>query len=179
MIEIWKPIPEFNGRYEVSNLGRIKSFTRKKEGEIINGSPDGKGYIMVKLYYGSQKNKMCKVHRLVAEAFIENPNNYPQVNHKDEDKTNNCVDNLEWCTNEYNINYGTGRMRASLSNRCCSTTSKKIYSVDDDGNITYYDSIGEAERQIGGSHSNIIGALKKNKRKKAYGSYWYYYEECC
>ena len=173
MEEIWKKIDGYNGRYEISNFGRLKSYAQKKtQGRITYGSIEKKGYCVVRLYddYGNAKD--YKVHRLVAEAFIDNPYHYTQVNHKDENKTNNCVNNLEWCTNEYNCNYGTRTQRATESNRCCKTTSKPIYSVDPDSGIEYFDSIGEAERITGISHSNIIRALKNNCL--AGGRKWYY-----
>ena len=71
---------------------------------------NNKGYQMIHLR-AKNKSKLYSIHRLVAEAFIENPNNYPQINHKDEDKTNNCVSNLEWCTCKYNNNYGAKKER--------------------------------------------------------------------
>lgn len=173
MEEIWKPIKGYNGRYEISNMGRVKSFAQYTNGRIIKGCHDGKGYVYVKLYYAPQKHKMFKVHRLVATYFIPNPNNYSQINHKDENKDNNCVNNLEWCDNEYNSHYGTRAKRAGLSNRCCPTTSKKICSVSSDNRIEYYDSIGEAERVTGVAHSNIIRVLK-NQRFSAGGYNWIY-----
>lgn len=86
--------------YSVSNLGRVKSFKRKEV--ILKPMVNHKGYLKVEL-----DSKCCLIHRLVAEAFIHNPNNLPQVNHKDENKENNCVSNLEWCDNKYNSNYGS------------------------------------------------------------------------
>ena len=109
MNEEWRDIEGYEGLYQVSNLGRVKSLNcRGHKGCIGILTPrfDGKGYEMVALYKEG-KARNTKVHRLVAQAFIPNPNNYPQVNHKDEDKTNNCVDNLEWCDTQYNNTYGT------------------------------------------------------------------------
>ena len=110
MEEIWKGLKDFPN-YEVSNMGRVRSvvhtdrFGRKQGGHIIKSHFDGRGnYVHV----GLMKNGKVifrNVHRLVAIAFIENPHNYPEVNHKDEDKTNNAVNNLEWCTHKYNNNY--------------------------------------------------------------------------
>ena len=113
-MEEWKSIPGYEGLYEVSNLGRVKSleisYTRKngimdhKPEIILSPKNNGTGYFMVCLY----KNKTHKyylIHRLVALTFLPNPDNLPCVNHKDEDKTNNKVDNLEWCTQQYNLNY--------------------------------------------------------------------------
>ena len=161
MIEIWKDINGYQGRYQVSNFGRIKSFLQdRKNGKIKLGNSTVKGYLAICLYNEDGVFEWHPVHRLVAEAFLDNPNNLPQVNHKDEDKTNNRVDNLEWCDNTYNVNYGTRNERAGISNRCCETTSSKIYSVDANGHIEYYDSIGEAERQTGLPHCNIVRTLK-------------------
>lgn len=161
MQEIWKEVEGYNGKYLISNLGRLKSFAQDGiNGKIKMGNLTHKGYLNVLLYDSDGNKKWFPVHRLVANAFIENPDKLPQVNHKDEIKTNNCVDNLEWCTNEYNSNYGTKNERIALANMCCPTTSKKVYSVDDNGNIEYFDSIGEAERQTGNSHCNIVRALK-------------------
>lgn len=162
MQEIWKPIEGYSGRYEISNLGRVRSYAQDKiNGKIKLGNPTAKGYLTILLYDGNGNSKWCPVHRLVASAFIDNPTDLPQVNHKDENKTNNCVDNLEWCTNEYNTKYGTRSERTATANRCCETTSKKVFSIDENGNKEFFDSIGEAERQTGNSHSNIVRALKR------------------
>ena len=173
MSEIWKPIKGYEGKYEISNYGRVKSYAQNKDGKITAGLLNQKGYRVVRLYDQPQHGKWYQVHRLVAMAFIENPNNYEQVNHKDEDKSNNHVDNLEWCTNTYNARYGTKAKRVGLKNRCCATTSERIYSVDKDGRIEYYGSIGEAERQTGLSHCNIVRTLK-GRTKHCGGREWYY-----
>ena len=175
MEEIWKQICGYEGRYEVSNLGRIKSFAQSKKGKLVSGSLSKKGYVMVKLYDNNGVHKTCPVHRLVAIAFIPNPNNLPQVNHKDENKENNCVENLEWCTNDYNIHYGTKIARGAEKLRCCPSTSKKIFSIDSNGIKHFYDSIGEAQRQTGLFHANIVRALK-GRRPRCGGLVWRYAE---
>lgn len=126
MEEIWKDIKNFEGYYQVSNLGRVRSLDRiivynngRKhihKGKILNLKPKKTGYIDV--YLQKQfDSKNFLLHRLVAEAFIPNPNNYPIINHKDENPSNNCVDNLEWCTYEYNNNYGSRNSKLSNSRK--------------------------------------------------------------
>lgn len=115
-MEEWRDIIGYDGLYQVSNLGRIKRLSRTivsnnrsqfsvKE-KILKLGTHKRGYKTIMLHK-NKKHKLWLVHRLVALNFIPNPNNLPQINHKDEDKTNNCVENLEWCTNEYNAHYGT------------------------------------------------------------------------
>lgn len=115
LTEEWRGIEGYEGMYQVSNLGRVKSLARviiRSDGkpnpvnEKILKHGITKGYCSVVLCKDGKK-KMYKVHRLVAMAFLSNPHNLPEVNHKDENKKNNCVDNLEWCTPKYNTNYGT------------------------------------------------------------------------
>ena len=126
MIELWKDIKDYEGFYQVSNLGRVKSLSRSiydsrgymiyRKGKIKKPSFDKNGYPQI----GLCKNGTVitrKIHRLVAEAFIPNPENKPEINHKDEDKLNNCVDNLEWVTEKENVNYGYGAKRRAESNR--------------------------------------------------------------
>lgn len=173
MNEEWKPIEGLEGKYEISNLGRLKSYAQNKDGGIIDGYLDKRGYCNVRIYDAPQHGTWHKMHRLVASSFIDNPNNYPQVNHKDENKANNRVDNLEWCDNLYNERYGTKGERAGMKNRCYETTSSKVYSIDKDGSVEHYDSIGEAERVTGLSHCNIVRTLK-GRTKRCGGREWYY-----
>lgn len=124
-MEIWKDIVGYEGRYQISNMGRIRSVARVvtwKNGSvktyksrIMKTNKRGE-YIGVSLYK-DYKSKDFMVHRLVAEAFIPNPNNLPFVNHIDEDKLNNVVDNLEWCTRQYNNNYGRRNEKISIKQR--------------------------------------------------------------
>jgi len=123
MVEIWKDIPEYEGLYQVSNFGNIKSLKRTimcrcknqykefsleytREEKIIKGRKDKDGYLLVNLCKNG-KHKNHRIHRLVAQAFIINPNNYKEINHKNENKQDNNIYNLEWCDSKYNSNYGT------------------------------------------------------------------------
>lgn len=128
MEEIWKNIdPE--GIYKISNFGRVKTtFRRGSSGGFMKPSVGRKGYLQIDLRYGGKRH-YCKIHRLVAEAFIPNPDNLPEINHKDEDKTNNRVDNLEWCTHWYNVHYGTGAERGR------EPLKKNFNQYDYDGNL--------------------------------------------
>lgn len=148
--EIWKDVVGWEGLYQVSSFGRVKSF-RKKEPHLLSTCVGTHGYCVVLLHDGKGQRKNERVHRLVAQAFIPNPNNYPYINHKDEDKTNNQVENLEWCTAKYNTNYGTCIERISAKNN-----KKPISKYDLEGNlICEYKSIAEAERNEGIDHANI------------------------
>ena len=111
MKEIWKDIKDYEGHYQVSNCGRVKSIKFGKE-RILKPKKDKYGYLHVNLYKNNIK-KTYKVHRLVAEAFIDNTDNLTEVNHRDENKLNNNVDNLEWCNSKYNINFGTRNERVA------------------------------------------------------------------
>ena len=121
MNEEWRPIEGYEGLYEVSNTGRVRSLDRyvKGKGEsyrlhkgrVLSPIKDKNGYLLINLYCNGKQN-IIKIHRLVAQEFLSNPDNLPEVNHKDEDKTNNRVDNLEFCDHKYNMNFGTARIRS-------------------------------------------------------------------
>lgn len=121
-IEIWKDIEGYEGMYQVSNMGRVRALDRVKpnsggqiaKGHILPQSDNGHGYRFVSLWKFN-KGRRFYVHRLVASAFIPNPNNFPIINHKDENKSNNRYENLEWCTQKYNINYGNHMKRLKES----------------------------------------------------------------
>ena len=133
MIEEWRPIEGYEGLYEVSNTGRVRSVDRYdnrnyfRKGKVLSPGKDTVGYLFVILHCNG-KSKEINVHRLVAKAFIENPDNLPQVNHKD--KTNNNVDNLEWCTAKYNNKYGSRKDKvreSKLKSGYWTGLSKKEY----------------------------------------------------
>lgn len=161
--EIFKEINDFEGYY-ISNLGRVKSCKRKTE-KFIAVKDDTHGYLIVKLWKDN-KQYSKKIHRLVAEAFISNPENLRDVNHRDENKHNNCVENLEWISHKDNINYGTRNERANK------TKSKAIIQLDLNGNvINEFISSYDAERQLDISESNINQCCN-GKRKTAGGYKW-------
>ena len=153
-----------------------------KQESIRIPTKDYKGYLRLNLCKEG-KQKPFKVHRLVAQAFIPNPNNFPQVNHKDENKENNCITNLEWCTNEYNHNYGTRNKRVAEKQKGRKIPFEQIKNkiavlqINKDTNevIRKYDSIKEAQICCGvKTHYSHIGECCKGERKTAYGFKWRY-----
>lgn len=121
MVEIWKDIDGYEGRYQVSNTGKVRSLIKRSELQAdwhLLKPAHARGYESVGLCKNQGKKTTFLVHRLVAYAFVPNPNNYKEVNHKDENKLNNYADNLEWCTREYNMSYRNARVRQGIS---CST----------------------------------------------------------
>ena len=176
MKEIWKDIEGYEGKYEISNFGRIKSYAQKKNGKITEGYTDKKGYKTIFLYDKPQHGKWHKIHRLVASAFIDNPDNLPQVNHKDENKENNYDSNLEWCTCYYNNNYGTKKERLSrvYNKNLHQATVKSVIQFDKNMNIiNIFKSIREAERKTKINNGNISECCQGN-RKTAGGYIWKY-----
>lgn len=184
--EIWKDIKGYEGLYQISNLGRVKSLKRKvyagrnkerwQNGKILsNNKNNGKGYKVVALNKnGISKNKY--IHRLVAETFLENPNNYKYVNHKDENISNNCLDNLEFCTAQYNCTYNNVHIKRGLKNRNNIQNSKKICQLDENGNIIkIFPSISEASRCFNVSSQAISDCLRKIQNHSA-GYKWEYAE---
>lgn len=165
MIEEWKDIPNFNGLYQVSNNGNIK---RTKDEYIFKKNKNSRGYRIITLTK-DKKEYSLSVHRLVAEAFIPNPNNLPQINHKDGNKLNNKIENLEWCTQSEN-------MKHAYKNKLEIKSGKKVAQFDLDMKIIkIWDKIIEAEKEYKIAHGKIT-MVCKNKRKTAGGYIWRYYE---
>ncbi len=154
MKEQWRTIPTFE-TYEASNLGRIRNI---KTGTILKPNRNCKGYRHVVLYRGSKKDKhMVGVHRAVALAWIDNPNNYDTVNHKDANPDNNCVDNLEWMSNEDNVRY---------------TQGIKVMCVET-GEV--FDSINEAYRIMGIAPKTIKQSISNEYQSKKRSKYTWKY----
>ena len=181
MDEIWKSITETDGRYEVSNLGNVRSVDRYArvcggsqrlvKGRNITPMKCSNGYLELQASMGT-KRKCLLIHRLVAQYFIPNPNNYPEVNHKDENPQNNHADNLEWCTSKYNCNYGT------RNQRCVEKVIKKpVKQLSLDGKvIKTFSMISEAKRPTGIDATQITRVCK-GKNITAGGYKWEYAEE--
>lgn len=141
--------------YSVSNLGNVRN---DKTGRILKPGNSGDGYLLVVLYKNGE-HKTCKIHRLVAQAFIPNPLGLPQVNHINEIKSDNRAENLEWCTKQYNIEY---------------SQSKQVEQYDLNGNlIATWKSLAEAERQLGFDKRHISDCCL-GRHKTAYGYIWKY-----
>jgi len=156
MEEIWKDIKNYEKLYKISNYGRLFSY---KSNKILRYSVRPNGYLKYSLYKNGRYEHIS-MHRLVAQAFIPNPNNYQIVNHIDENKTNNQVDNLEWCTSKYNVNYGTGIKKRSKTQKLTMTTMKPVIIIYPSGLMRYCNSLHEASKISGKSLSvvsNIAG----------------------
>lgn len=172
MGEEWKVVPGSDGKLLASNLGRVKSLMR--DGRILRAQRNKKGYLVIRSTINREK-KTFRVHRIVATLFVPNPDNLPQVNHIDGDKTNNCATNLEWITNYDNAHHAIanglwGNVFAA-SAATAERTRQPIYSVDaETGERRDFESISAAERFFNTRH--ICDVLSR-KRNKAAGQYFY------
>lgn len=195
-MEVWKDIPGFEGYYQASTLGNIRSVPRVARnnhyvvGKVLKQCYDRDGYPQVALRKDGV-SKTRNVHRLVALTFIPNPNNYPEINHKDEVKTNNNVFNLEWCTTHYNVTYGTRVQRMADKRRGVprpdmqgqrnffygkhfmgkdNHASRKTAQYDLEGNLLrVYDSAADAGRDNNISGKAIRAALRRRDKENGSG----------
>lgn len=167
MKEIWKPVPNYETLYEVSNLGRVRSLFRYKK--VLKPSPITNGYLTVELWKNKQR-KRIGVHRLVAMCFCKNPNNKPFVNHIDETKTNNCADNLEWVTHVENCNYGTAvARRLAHVDYCKIRRAIPVNQYDKSGRlIARWNSISECARAVG-VHESCVRRMIQGKARTCAG----------
>lgn len=177
-MEIWKDVVGYETLYQVSNLGRVKSLDMKlpykrhskttfriRKGKILSTVKMRNGYLRVEMS-NNAKHKLNLVHRLVAQAFIPNPNNYEQVNHIDGNKENNNVNNLEWCSCKNNMEHAwqNGLYKG-----------RKVAQYKDGKLIAIYDNVVQATRTLGYKNvgQNIV-KVALGKRKSAYGYQWKY-----
>ena len=168
-MEQWRDIEGYEGLYQVSNEGRVKSLgnNKSRKEKILEGVKNNCGYLRVGLCKdGNQVTKY--VHRLVAEAFIPNPQNLPEVNHKDENPSNNCADNLEFCDKKYNNNYGTRKQRAAEKlSRCIDQIDPITGEV-----VHQWKSVNECGRN--GFNIGHVAACARGERKTHKGYIWKY-----
>lgn len=170
MTELWKPIKGWEGKYEVSNLGVVKNAIT---GHILKQHDAGYGYMQVLLSRSRRNKSHALVHRLVAQAFVPNPNNLPQVNHKDENKYNNLPHNLEWCTAMYNMHYGeASKIRWENARKAL---SKAVIQSKNGIEIARFPSLKAAAKALGVHSSSIHQAL--NGRSHFCKGFQWYYEE--
>lgn len=169
--EEWRPVVGFEGLYECSSLGNVRSVDRKNrkfcKGCVLKQRKSTNGYMVVTLWKNNRK-KLCTVHRLIIKSFIPNPNNLPECNHKNECKTDNRVENLEWCDHKYNNNYGTKNKRQSEKKQ------KRVlqYSLDGDF-IKEWPSLISVQNELGYNRGSLSNCCL-NKTKTAYDYVWKY-----
>ena len=179
--EVWKDIKGYEGLYQVSNMGRVKSLGRTvsaknnskqyRKGRILKFWTNKNGYQLVFLYNVNGERKTVFVHRLVCEAFYPKNKNKPEVNHINEDKSDNRACNLEWVTRKENNNHGTHNTKVAKA------LSKPVGQYTREGElIKVWQSVSEVQRQLGFTKQNISQAAR-GKQKTAYGFVWKYVEE--
>lgn len=170
--DLLKPVPGYP-HYLVSDSGEVYSL---RCGRFLKQSISKFGYARC-ILYGNGKKQTIATHRLVAMAYLDNPNNYPQVNHKNENRLDNRVENLEWCTSSYNINYGNRNATVSrkLIEFKTKTVGRKINQIAPETKeiIRVWDSVRQIERETGIAHSNIYNCCI-GKRKTRGGYIWEY-----
>lgn len=185
MKEFWKTIKDTNEKYSVSNLGRVRRnehYTKVKPNDsvvyykerLLKGYLDQEGYVVYCIQTTNGKAATKKAHRLVAEAFIPNPDNLPCVNHKDENRSNNCVENLEWCTIKYNNNYGARKEKLRK------TSGIRVAQYTTDGKlIKIWNSMQEASESFGcKTTASIRRVCKGVKGRNTYrGFIWKYIDQ--
>ena len=180
--ETWKDVVGYEGLYEVSNKGnvysveRMDALGREQGGLVLKPKYNNRGYLMVSLYKnGKLKNRT--VHRIVAEAFIPNPKGFLEINHKDENKSNNEIFNLEWCTREHNVKYGTSIERISKKVRAVNIGTGEVVtfnSTQEAGRKGY--SASGVSRACRGTYKTDTGKLVGGDGRTYKGHKWYYYE---
>ncbi len=207
MTEEWRDIPGYEGLYQASNLGRVKSlarnmvefhkgtrYTRSYPERVLSQGNDGHGYKLCWLSRGG-KGKSIRTHRLIALAFLPNPDGLRCINHKDENKSNNIVENLEWCTHLYNVNYGSANARRKAAHAAryahkvrknvkkhsvhkthkLPNNDKAVYQMDMNGNIlASFPSVKEATRVTG---VNNISAAARGILRQSKGYKWMYVKD--
>ena len=182
--EIWKSVEGYEGLYQVSSYGRVRSLDRMVinsdgvkrlfKGRILKPNKVRNGYLKIQLSKSGKVNGAL-IHRLVAQSFIQNPDNLPIINHKDENKTDNHVENLEWCDSKYNTNYGTAIQRSAEKRLNSPKLSKPVLQIDKETNeiVDKYPSAMEAARQLKIDQGNISSCCRGEL--KAYkGFKWQY-----
>lgn len=179
MEEVWKDIAGYEGLYQVSNLGNVRSLNWRNTKLTKNLwlKPHNKGYLQVELAKNGTK-KSFVVHRLVASAFLENPFGYEEVNHKDEDKRNNNVENLEWCNRSYNVLYSI-KNRKNVANRKYfvrkgKNADLKVQQISKDGTVVKTWNNSREIFLVTGMSDWSISECCRGKRKTAYGYFWRY-----
>lgn len=170
MQENWKSVAGYEGLYEVSDLGRVRN---AKSGRMLKPCRHKLGYMSVMLYKEKEPRRH-NIHRLVAMAFIDNPNGFGVVNHIDENKANNKVDNLEWCSVEHNMRHGTLQERLSNMRGHDGRNKKPVAQIREDGQVVkIFESVAQASRETKTARASIYLSCRGNN-KKANGFYWSY-----
>ena len=170
MEELWEDIPGYEGKYQVSTFGNV----RRSKGKVLKPQKRGRGYLAVWLYDGNGNARQVSVHRLVAETFLPNPEDLPEVNHIDEDKLNNAVCNLAWCSHKSNSSYGSRGAKISKANTN-GKRSRAICQYTLNGElVAVFPSLQEAQRN-GYAASNICRCANGHPEySHAYGYLWRY-----
>lgn len=169
-LETWRAVKDYEGLYEVSSLGNVRN---ANSGRVLNACRHRSGYLSVMLYK-SKKPKRFNIHRLVASAFLNNSNNYEFVNHIDEDKSNNNVENLEWCSREHNMKHGTVSARLSKKRGHGARKGRPVIQIGDNGEtLRTFESIASASKETGTARTSIWECcngihIKANNSRWAY-----------